>query len=44
VNEDNVLDLIDFNAYNQDFLKLFGFGIEGVDYDADISPLVATVL
>lgn len=44
VNEDNVLDLIDFNSYNQDFLKLFGFGIEGIDYDADISPLVATVL
>ena len=44
VDEDNVLDLIDFNAYNQDFLKLFGFGIAGIDYDADISPLVTTVL
>lgn len=25
----------DLNGYDQDFYKLFGFGIEGVDYDAD---------
>ena len=22
------------------FLKLFGFGIEGIDYDAEVNPLV----
>ncbi|MBV2093216.1 MAG: hypothetical protein KUF72_20235, partial [Candidatus Thiodiazotropha sp. (ex Ctena orbiculata)] len=26
--------------YNADFLKLFGFGVSTVDYDADVSPLV----
>lgn len=40
VNADNVMELIDYQAYSEDFLKLFGFGIAGVDYDADISPLV----
>ncbi|MBM96250.1 MAG: enoyl-[acyl-carrier-protein] reductase FabV [Oceanospirillaceae bacterium] len=30
----------DFAGYQAEFLRLFGFGIEGVDYDADVSPLV----
>jgi enoyl-[acyl-carrier protein] reductase/trans-2-enoyl-CoA reductase (NAD+) len=42
VTEETLLELTDFNAYNADFLKLFGFGIEGVDYDEDISPSVTT--
>ena len=42
VSEDNLLELIDYQAYSDDFLKLFGFGVAGVDYDADISPLVET--
>jgi enoyl-[acyl-carrier protein] reductase / trans-2-enoyl-CoA reductase (NAD+) len=40
VTEDNLMELTDFAGYNRDFLKLFGFGVDGVDYDADISPLV----
>jgi len=37
----NVSILIsDFAGYKAEFLRLFGFGIEGVDYDADVSPLV----
>ncbi len=28
----------DFEGYQKDFLKLFGFGVEGVDYDADLDP------
>lgn len=40
VNEDNLQELTDYKAYNDDFLKLFGFGIDGVDYDTDISPEV----
>jgi enoyl-[acyl-carrier protein] reductase/trans-2-enoyl-CoA reductase (NAD+) len=40
VNEDNLLELTDYAGYRSDFLKLFGFGVDGVDYDADISPMV----
>ncbi len=40
VNSDNLLELSDYLGYQQEFLKLFGFGIDGVDYDVDISPLV----
>src|SRR5690606_19909083 len=36
VTEENLFELTDFKGYNSDFLKLFGFGVEGVDYDADI--------
>lgn len=42
VTEDNLAELADFAGYNAQFLKLFGFGVQGVDYDADISPLVET--
>ncbi|MEK9586516.1 MAG: hypothetical protein VW039_10030, partial [Halieaceae bacterium] len=33
--------LADFEGYRQEFLQLFGFGVEGVDYDADVNPEVA---
>ncbi|EGU40160.1 hypothetical protein, partial [Vibrio splendidus] len=26
--------------YKEEFLKLFGFGVEGVDYEADVNPAV----
>ena len=42
VDADNLMALIDYQAYSSDFLKLFGFGVAGVDYDADVSPQVAT--
>ncbi len=32
---DNLADCTDLDGYNSDFYKLFGFGIDGVDYDAD---------
>jgi enoyl-[acyl-carrier protein] reductase/trans-2-enoyl-CoA reductase (NAD+) len=31
----------DLAGYKQDFLKLFGFGFEGVDYDSDQNEMVA---
>lgn len=40
VTEENLFELTDYKGYNTDFLKLFGFGFEGVDYEADTSPLV----
>lgn len=42
VTEENLLQLTDYKGYNSDFLKLFGFGVAGIDYDAETSPLVAT--
>ncbi|MEI6895394.1 MAG: enoyl-ACP reductase FabV [Colwellia sp.] len=41
VDTDTLDELTDYVAYHQEFLKLFGFGIEGVDYDADLNPEVA---
>lgn len=38
VTTDNLNELTDFSSYQAEFLRLFGFGLEGVDYDADISP------
>ena len=40
VTEENLFDLTDYKGYNDDFLKLFGFGVAGVDYESDVSPLV----
>lgn len=40
VNSENLMELSDYLGYQAEFLKLFGFGIEGVDYEADVSPLV----
>lgn len=40
VNTDNLAVISDYNGYQAEFLKLFGFGVKGVNYDADVSPLV----
>jgi enoyl-[acyl-carrier protein] reductase/trans-2-enoyl-CoA reductase (NAD+) len=40
VTTENLFDVTDYALYKQEFLKLFGFGIEGVDYDADVNPEV----
>jgi enoyl-[acyl-carrier protein] reductase/trans-2-enoyl-CoA reductase (NAD+) len=42
VTEENLMTLTDYQAYHNDFLKLFGFNVDGVDYEADISPDVAS--
>jgi len=41
VTESNLFELTDYKGYNAEFLKLFGFGLDSVDYDAEVSPLVA---
>ncbi len=38
INNDNINDLSDFAGYKHEFLKLFGFEVDGVDYDADVNP------
>ncbi|MBR9865819.1 MAG: trans-2-enoyl-CoA reductase family protein [Oceanospirillales bacterium] len=40
ITTENLFELTDYQLYKDEFLKLFGFGIEGVDYEADVSPLV----
>jgi enoyl-[acyl-carrier protein] reductase/trans-2-enoyl-CoA reductase (NAD+) len=37
---ENLNELTDFRGYQEEFLKLFGFGLPGVDYDADVEPVV----
>lgn len=41
ISNENFNDLADFKGYQDDFLKLFGFGMNGVDYDADTDPITA---
>ena len=36
IQTDNLAELADFQGYQEEFLRLFGFGIEGVDYEADV--------
>ncbi len=40
VETGSIDELTDFAGYQEEFLKLFGFGFDGVDYDADVSPEV----
>tara|TARA_R110002073_G_scaffold36761_3_gene106894 strand:+ start:10965 stop:12212 length:1248 start_codon:yes stop_codon:yes gene_type:complete len=40
INTDTLKDLSDFAGYKREFLQLFGFEVEGVDYDADVNPEV----
>jgi len=38
VTSENLFDVTDYQLYKDEFLKLFGFGIDGIDYDADVNP------
>lgn len=40
VTTENLSELTDYREYKAEFIKLFGFGIEGIDYDADVNPYV----
>lgn len=40
VENHNIDELTDFAGYQQEFLRLFGFGVAGVDYAADVDPVV----
>ena len=39
VTTENLTELADLDGFRSDFLRIFGFGIDGVDYEADVSPL-----
>ncbi|MBN1647778.1 MAG: trans-2-enoyl-CoA reductase family protein [Spirochaetales bacterium] len=36
----NIMEYCDLDGYRNDFLKLHGFAVDSVDYNADISPLL----
>ncbi len=40
ITTENLFDLTDYHEYKDEFLRLFGFGVDGVDYDADVDTLV----
>ncbi|MEQ8514631.1 MAG: bifunctional NADH-specific enoyl-ACP reductase/trans-2-enoyl-CoA reductase, partial [Chromatocurvus sp.] len=40
VTTENLHEVSDFAGYRREFLQLFGFEVEGVDYDADVDPVV----
>ncbi|PYE35236.1 enoyl-[acyl-carrier protein] reductase/trans-2-enoyl-CoA reductase (NAD+) [Idiomarina fontislapidosi] len=40
VTQENFHELADYAGYHQDFLRLFGFGFDNVDYEADVNPKV----
>lgn len=39
VETSNLMDITNFKEYQQEFLRLFGFGIDGVDYEQDVDPV-----
>ena len=36
VKTENLRDVSDFNTYQKEFLELFGFGLDGIDYSKDV--------
>ena len=41
VTTENLATLTDIAGYRTEFLKLFGFGLPGVNYDAEVEPHIA---
>jgi enoyl-[acyl-carrier protein] reductase/trans-2-enoyl-CoA reductase (NAD+) len=40
ITTENLFELTDYKEYKEEFVQLFGFGIDGVDYDADVDTVV----
>ena len=40
ITDENLFEVSDMQGYKDEFLRLFGFGLDGVDYDADVNPVV----
>ena len=39
VNTENLKEITDYEEYKHEFLQLFGFEVDGVDYSADVNPV-----
>ncbi|MGH8109229.1 MAG: enoyl-ACP reductase FabV [Arenimonas sp.] len=40
VTTENLFEQTDYKSYKEEFLKLFGFGVTGVNYETDVDPVV----
>ncbi|ABM02464.1 short-chain alcohol dehydrogenase [Psychromonas ingrahamii 37] len=40
ITTENLFELTDYKEYKEEFVQLFGFSIDGVDYDADVDTVV----
>ena len=40
VDSDNLMSISDFAGYQREFMQLFGFELDGVDYEADVETLM----
>ena len=40
ISTENLREVSDFDGYREAFLRLFGFEVPGVDYEAEVDPLV----
>ncbi len=40
INTGTLREQSDFDGYKREFLQLFGFEVDGVDYEADVNPVV----
>jgi len=41
ISNENLRQLSDFDGYKSDFLKLFGFGFQDIDYEADVETVLS---
>ncbi|MGH1461712.1 MAG: enoyl-ACP reductase FabV [Neptuniibacter sp.] len=39
VTTENLFDTTDYQLYKDEFLKLFGFGVDSIDYETDVDPV-----
>jgi enoyl-[acyl-carrier protein] reductase/trans-2-enoyl-CoA reductase (NAD+) len=40
VTTENLKEISDYESYKSEFLRLFGFGLPKIDYEADVDPMV----
>ena len=40
ITTENLHKLTDFKGYKEEFIKLFGFGVSDINYDAEVDPVV----
>jgi len=40
VTNENIFEITDYRGYKDEFLKLFGFGVEGVDYESEVDTII----
>lgn len=40
ITTENLRELTDYQEYKEEFLKLFGFGIDSIDYEQEVNPHV----